>query len=303
MLLRDATLRSTFLAVAFSLFALGSAPAQDRQSASAPNAGYRADLQSLAARILKGADKAKCHPLHCAVLVLNFTGSSGFTSRLGMQLADAFSAELVAEGNDIQVIDRSLLRDYLARERIPYKLLKDREAARWLGTQLSATAVLIGNIEQLGDRWNLLVELLNVSNAKTGPQEAAEISIADPQRSLDGIEPFEMEPPISTQITPHGGTTARAGVNGNSVPMCMYCPPPVYTKEARKVKFQGEVVLQVTIEANGRADDIEILRGIPFGMNEQAIKTVSEWKFKPAMGEDGKPTPVLVPIEVSFRLN
>jgi TonB family protein len=294
--------RVVFLGIALLFLVPGSGFAQGQPSAALPDAGYRADLHALAGRVLKTADKAKCHPGRCAILVANFTGASGFTSRLGMQLADAFSAELVARGNGIQIVDRSGLRDYLARERIPYKLLKDREAARWLGTQLSATAVLIGNIEQLGDRWNLLVELLNTSDGKAGPQEATEISIADPKKSLDGIEPFEMESSTSTQVTTRGGTTARAGVNGNGVPMCVYCPPPLYTSEARKAKINGTVVLQVTVTEDGRADDIRILRGSPYGMNEQAIEVVSKWKFKAAEGEDGKPASVLVPIEVTFRI-
>lgn len=296
------THRGVFLVFALLFLLPGSAFAQDQQSAPAPEAAYRAGLHALAGRILKRADKAKCHPNHCAILVANFTGHSGFTSRLGIQLADAFSAELVAQGSGIQIIDRSRLRDYLERERIPYKLLKDREAASWLATQLSANAVLMGTIEQLGDRWNLLVELLNASNAKIGLQEATDISIADPQGSLDGIEPFEKERSISTRATTHGSAEARAGVNGNGVPQCIYCPPPLYTNEARNAKFQGDVVLEVTVEPNGRADDIHILRGIPFGMNEQAIKSVSQWKFKPATGEEGKLVPVLVPIEVTFRL-
>jgi TonB family protein len=62
------------------------------------------------------------------------------------------------------------------------------------------------------------------------------------------------------------------------------------------------VVLQVTVQENGRADDIRVLRGIPFGMNEQAIKTVSQWKFKPATNGE-KPVAVLTPIEINFRLN
>lgn len=291
-----------YLALVLSLFFCGAAPAQDPQAASAPDAAYRADLHALAGRILKRADKTKCHPNHCAILVANFTGPSGSTSRLGIQLADAFSAELVAQGNGIQIIDRSRLRDYLERERISSKFLKDREAASWLATQLSANAVLIGTIEQLGDHWNLSVELLNASNGKGGPQEATEISVADPQRNLEGLEPFEMERSISTQVTTHGGTPARAGVNGNGVPQCIYCPPPLYTNEARKAKFQGDVILEVTVETNGRADDIRIMTGTPYGMNEQAIKAVSQWKFKPAVGEEGKPIPVLVPIEVTFRL-
>jgi|HubBroStandDraft_1064217.scaffolds.fasta_scaffold19382_4 TonB family protein len=290
------------LALGVSFLIAGALQAQEQQSSPTSDAVYRDQIHALAGRILKRADKAKCRPGRCAILVANFTVASGFTSRLGMQLADALSAELDAQGRGIQIVERGRLRSYLEHERIPSKLLKDREAACWLATQLSATAVLTGTIERAGDRWNLLVELLNVSNAKIGPEEATDISIADPQRSLDGIEPFEMERSISTHVTTHGSAGARAGVNGAGVPMCIYCPPPSYPETARKAKFQGTVVLQVTVETNGRADNISVLRGSPFGFNEEAIKAVSLWKFRPASGEDGKPVSVLVPIEVTFRL-
>jgi hypothetical protein len=31
------------------------------------------------------------------------------------------------------------------------------------------------------------------------------------------------------------------------------------------------------------------------------VEAVSEWRLRPAPGDDGKPTPVIVPIEVTFK--
>jgi TonB family protein len=198
-------------------------------------------------------------------------------------------------------VDRSSLHGYLAREHIPSNALKDREAARWLGTELQANFVLIGNIEQLGDRFNLLTELLNISNEKVGPQEAVWIALPEPQKALAPFEPYYGERP-GAKVTPdHGSTLARAGVNGASVPMCIYCPPPQYSSAARKAKSVGTVVLEVTVTEEGQAADIDVLKGVPFGLNEAAIKSVSSWKFRSATYE-GKPAAVRVPIEVTFRL-
>src|SRR5256885_7844878 len=36
-----------------------------------------------------------------------------------------------------------------------------------------------------------------------------------------------------------GGGAFRAGVNGVGVPICLYCPIPQYSDEARKAKYQG----------------------------------------------------------------
>jgi protein TonB len=102
-----------------------------------------------------------------------------------------------------------------------------------------------------------------------------------------------------------GGTGVgafRAGVNGVGVPICLYCPIPQYSDEARKAKYQGTVVLQVTITTDGRAINISVVKGPGLGLEEKAIEAVKGWKFKPAVGPNGRSVPTIVPIEVTFRL-
>ena len=99
-----------------------------------------------------------------------------------------------------------------------------------------------------------------------------------------------------------GGGAFRAGVNGVGVPICLYCPIPQYSDEARKAKYQGTVVLQVTITTDGRAINISVVKGPGLGLEEKAIEAVKGWKFKPAVGPNGRPVPTIVPIEVTFRL-
>jgi len=283
----------------FSL-AVGFSFAQDPQNPPESNPPYRTELKTLVGRILKRADKAKCHPGSCTVLVANFTTPSGSTSRLSIQLADSVAGEFVALGGGIKVADRSRLQDYLVREHIPSDALKDRAAARWLATEFHANVVLIGTIEQLGDHFNLLTELLNISNDGVGPQEAMKIAIQEPGEAFAPFEPYDEERPRATVTPEHPSTPARAGVNGISVPKCIYCPPPQYTNTARKAKFVGTVVLDVTVTEEGRARDINVLKGIPFGLTEAAIKAVSAWSFRPAIYGD-KPIAARVPIESTFR--
>ncbi len=85
-------------------------------------------------------------------------------------------------------------------------------------------------------------------------------------------------------------------------PACLYCPEPQYSEDARKAKYQGTVVLQAIIEPNGSATNIEIVKGPGLGLEEKAVEAVRTWKFRPALGPDGKPVRVQVPIEVTFRL-
>jgi TonB family protein len=93
-----------------------------------------------------------------------------------------------------------------------------------------------------------------------------------------------------------------AGGHGVGFPVCIYCPNPQYSEEAVKSKYQGVVLLLATITADGRVTNIRVSRGLGVGLDEMAIAAVRTWRFKPALGPDGKPVTVNAPIEVTFRL-
>ena len=99
-----------------------------------------------------------------------------------------------------------------------------------------------------------------------------------------------------------GGGYFHPGTAGVGYPSCVYCPDPKYSEEARKAKYQGTVVLQAVITPDGRATEIQVVKGPGLGLEEKAVEAVKLWRFKPAMGPGGKPVPVIVPIEVTFRL-
>ena len=99
-----------------------------------------------------------------------------------------------------------------------------------------------------------------------------------------------------------GGGEFRAGVNGVGQPQCIYCPPPDYSDEARKAKYQGTVLLEVTITVDGRIVDPVVIKGPGLGLEEKAIERVRQWKMRAAPGPNGKPVTCRAPIEVVFRL-
>lgn len=99
-----------------------------------------------------------------------------------------------------------------------------------------------------------------------------------------------------------GGGMFRAGVNGVGQPACIYCPNPDYSDEARKAKYQGSVLLDVIVTADGRVIDPRVLKGPGLGLEEKAISSVKNWRMRPATGPNGKPVACRVNIEVVFRL-
>ncbi len=99
-----------------------------------------------------------------------------------------------------------------------------------------------------------------------------------------------------------GGGAFRAGINGVGLPTCIYCPDPPYSDEARKAKYMGVVVVMVVVTVDGRVASVNVIKSPGLGLDEKTKETVRQWKFKPAIGPGGKPVPVQVPIEVTFRL-
>jgi len=89
--------------------------------------------------------------------------------------------------------------------------------------------------------------------------------------------------------------------NGVTEPIPIYSPEPAYSEEARKAKFGGTVLLWIVVDAQGVVQRVQIAKHLGLGLDEEAVKTVGTWKFKPALRQ-GVPVPVQVEVEVSFRL-
>jgi protein TonB len=97
-----------------------------------------------------------------------------------------------------------------------------------------------------------------------------------------------------------GGGAYRVG-GGVSAPKALYAPDPEYSEEARKAKYQGTVVLWLVVDAAGRPQQIRVQRALGMGLDEKAIEAVKQWKFEPAR-KDGQAVPVMINVEVNFRL-
>jgi TonB family protein len=99
------------------------------------------------------------------------------------------------------------------------------------------------------------------------------------------------------QQKPHFSSEANAVLG----PSQHTCAESFVYNEARQAKFNGTMVLRVVVSEEGEVIYLQVLKGLPFDLNQQALHTVRTWKFQPAM-MGGQPVSVLVPIEVSFSL-
>jgi TonB family protein len=97
-----------------------------------------------------------------------------------------------------------------------------------------------------------------------------------------------------------GGDAYRPG-GGVSKPVAIYKPEPEYSEEGRKAKRQGEVVLSLVVDENGKARDIKVIHSLGLGLDEKAVEAAGHWRFQPGK-KDGKPVPVLAQMSVTFSL-
>jgi TonB family protein len=62
-----------------------------------------------------------------------------------------------------------------------------------------------------------------------------------------------------------------------------YKPNPVYTNEARNLRLEGEVLLEVMFGANGQLHVNRVVRGMGHGLDEAALAAANKMRFKPAL--------------------
>jgi TonB family protein len=114
------------------------------------------------------------------------------------------------------------------------------------------------------------------------------------------------------------GTVARGGFGNNvyataappavrtqkpaTTPIVVLAKPlPTYTAEARQLKIQGDVTLQVRFAASGQVEVLRVVSGLGHGLDEQAKIAAEHIQFKPAT-KDGHPVDEVSIIRVTFQM-
>jgi len=100
--------------------------------------------------------------------------------------------------------------------------------------------------------------------------------------------------------------------DGVTAPRVVFTVEPEFTAEARKAKVQGDCLVGLTVDEEGRPQKVTVVRSIAdsvppkrrsaaLSLDAKAIEAVKEYRFKPAMFGD-KPVPVEVRMVVDFQI-
>jgi TonB family protein len=108
---------------------------------------------------------------------------------------------------------------------------------------------------------------------------------------------------FGTEQVVHGGPkVAAADLGGAATPVeITYKPNPVYTDEARSLKLEGEVLLEMSFSANGTLHVNKVVRGLGHGLDEAAVAAANKIRFKPAM-RGGQPVDSVAIVHVVFQM-
>jgi TonB family protein len=78
-------------------------------------------------------------------------------------------------------------------------------------------------------------------------------------------------------------------------------PNPVYTEEARKLRLEGEVLLEVAFPATGDCHVVRVVNGLGHGLDEAAVRAAQQIRFRPAT-RNGVPVDATATVHVVFQL-
>lgn len=270
-----------------ALLGCGRAIAQDEQQG-IDNIG--ADVAQAIARNAHGS------PAPVEVLVEDFGEANQPTTLLGVSLANEFAFALSKHARGFDVIDRARLTGLAQHD------LTAQDAWKCYCKPHATPVFVTGTLTELGDTLGLSLHVQEFG----APLVDRRIQIfLTPNLKALASAPVPARPTptwVSRDHPPDPDVKpATSGTFGVGYPACIDCPQAQYSAEGTIAKIEGTVTLDVVITADGFPAKITLLRGLPCGMGEAAMKAVEQWKFRPAT-MDGKPVEASQVIEVTFHL-
>jgi TonB family protein len=292
-------------ALALGALALGAtmclsfiASATAREDAPALPRAAQEQMDLLASRVAEQIRQSKIDPAFPKIFVIDFSnaGDKQF-SKLGTLLADDLAQSLAGLGSDFQVQDRKAFNAYLKENWMGLEELQNEAVCLTLARSMGGAGVVRGTIV-----------------ADANHQLRISVSIDGLGMTWSGDAQFPLTEALQTLLKQQAISYERApgaipaepgifqpGVDGASLPVCVFCPSPDYTDLARTAKYRGTVELSLIVRKDGVVSSVLVLKGAPFSLTQKAIDAVQKWKFKPAKLH-GQSVSVRVPVDIEFQL-
>jgi TonB family protein len=230
-----------------------------------------------------------------SVIVFDFWGPGERLNALGQYLGQNFSHELADQHRSFSMLDPEKIPAFCEKQKFSSSAVRDSVTAAWIGGELGAKAVVVGQLSIIDDKLVMDVIAYRTKTRTSIIGFKSDILLNDEMRALLAKDVEYMSRNAELNVP-------GAGKNGFGFPACIHCPQAEYDPWAQSERVQGTVALITTIGTDGKAHNIVVTKAMGYGLTEKAVETVSSWTFKPAAGPDGQPAEVRSTIEVYFHL-
>ena len=133
--------------------------------------------------------------------------------------------------------------------------------------------------------------------AKPTDQDVSDKASQAPNQSSDAKPASNA---CGEQLAAQKGAAYQVGP-GITPPRGIHTPDAKYPRTAIKAKKQGVVVLCLIVTAEGKVDDVRVLRSLSPDLDDSAVRAVSSWTFAPATKE-GKPVAAQIYTNHFFKI-
>ena len=99
------------------------------------------------------------------------------------------------------------------------------------------------------------------------------------------------------------GAVRFDNTKGITEPVVVQKVAPVYPEAARNARVQGTVILDATLDTEGRVTDVRVTEGADPRLDKASADALRQWTYKPAHDKNGRPVAVVFKVTVRFVLN
>jgi len=121
------------------------------------------------------------------------------------------------------------------------------------------------------------------------------------ESAVDAVKQYIFKPameddkPVPVQLN----AEVNFQIFGPPPPVVVHSVPLELTDEARQAHASGTIVVAFTVDTQGNAQDVHVLKGVGMGMDLEAVVAVRQYKFEPFV-ENGQPVAKATTLPLKF---
>ncbi len=169
-------------------------------------------------------------------------------------------------------------------------------------------ATQAGTAVAVGQSLELNLESCLVSEADSAGKRTYKLKLASvPTQRLKPYNGYPQEVIFGAQQLPASPNPVAPDqskrVGGSvSAPIPITTPQAEYSDEGLKKNINGQCLVSLYVDAYGLPQNLKLLRSLEPTLDQKALEAVDRYRFKPALRSKMEPVPVVITIEVNFRL-